>query len=500
MVQQQAIRAASDPQAMEGPIDPATYRLGPGDGLYLNVYSAHSLDQDITVTPEGKLIVPQTGSIDANGLTINEAEKKIGVLLAREYRKPEVALSLRRMRTMKVSVLGDVLVPGVVTATAQQRLSEVVDRAGGFLKQSSLRNITVRRQDGSIRTKADLVKYFSSTDLSLNPYLEGGDVIVVPPVTRVVTLNGAVVNQGVIEFVEGDSLSTLISLARGFLPSAKPDSVEIARFDPQNPSVARRFYVNMMKHEDVALAEGDVIFVRAISQYHLQRVVSIAGEVEYPGKYSIELGETRLSNILTRAGGILPTGSIDEAAVIRRVGIGSWEQDPEWIRLQQMGPASKDRMSDDEYNYLTARMRQMGRTVMVVNFRALLDNHDASQDILMREEDSIWIPRARGFVNVTGSVNNQGNVILIENGTVDDYIEHAGGYASNADKSAVRIINARTSSYINPRSEKNYHIGPGDTIVVPSEHSDFWKNFASVTALTAQVITILAGIFLLVKK
>jgi protein involved in polysaccharide export with SLBB domain len=158
------------------------------------------------------------------------------------------------------------------------------------------------------------------------------------------------------------------------------------------------------------------------------------------------------------------------------------------------------RISDDQFNYYMARSRQLGRSIMIVNFRALLEKGDASQDIAMRDEDSIWVPRARGFVSVIGSVNNQGNVGYIEGGTFRDYVERAGGYSSSADRGEVRVINSRTSSYINPRSDGDYKIGPGDTIVVPAEHSDFWKNFALATAITAQIITILAGIFLLSKK
>ena len=76
LMQQQAIRAGTDGQALESAVDPKTYILGPGDGVYLDVYSAHFLDQDLTVTPEGRIIVPRTGQIDVAGLTIPEAEKK----------------------------------------------------------------------------------------------------------------------------------------------------------------------------------------------------------------------------------------------------------------------------------------------------------------------------------------------------------------------------------------------------------------------------------------
>src|SRR5207244_1816378 len=114
--------------------------------------AAHFLDQDLTVTPEGRIIVPKTGQIDVAGLSIPEAEKKINVLLEKEYKNPQAFLSLRRLRTMKVSVLGEVLSPGVHQATAMMRVSEIIDKAGNLTERSSLRNIEIHHADGSLRT------------------------------------------------------------------------------------------------------------------------------------------------------------------------------------------------------------------------------------------------------------------------------------------------------------------------------------------------------------
>ena len=75
---------------------------------------------------------------------------------------------------MKVSVLGEVLSPGVHQATAMMRVSEIIDRAGNLTEKSSLRNIEIHRPDGSLRGKADLIKYFNTGDLSANPVLKEG--------------------------------------------------------------------------------------------------------------------------------------------------------------------------------------------------------------------------------------------------------------------------------------------------------------------------------------
>ena len=500
LAQRQAIRAGYDVQALEGPVDPKTYILGPGDGVYLNVFQLHSLDQDLTVTPEGLLLLPRIGEVSVAGLTVVEAEKKVNELLAHDYKSPNASLSLRKLRPIKVSILGEVLSPGVQSATALQRVSEVIDKSGGFKQISSLRNIEIRSATGALRAKADLFKYYAIGDLDANPMLQSGDVIYVPAATRFVTVNGAVVSGGRFEYVPGDDLATLVHLAHGFLPAALQDTIQIARYSTANPNVADLQTVVYAKGQDTKLEEGDQIFVKGRTEYHQPHIVSVGGEVRYPGRVNIVPGETRLKDVLNTAGGVLPTGSLDEAVVIRRTGTGNWENDVELQRLQNVGMLRKEGMTDEEYTYYLARMRQYNRSVMVVDFRALMERNDNSQNILLREEDSIYVPRARGFVTVSGSVNSQGNVGFIDGGTYEDYVAKAGGYTSSADRSAIRVVNAKTGSYIDPRSESSYRIAPGDMIIVPQERSEFWKNLGTVTAMTAQVLTIVAGIFLLVKK
>jgi protein involved in polysaccharide export with SLBB domain len=498
--QRQAIRAGYDVQALEGPVDPKTYILGPGDGVYLNVYELHSLDQDLTVTPEGKLLLPRIGEVEVAGLTVTDAEKKVAELLSHDYKSPNASLSLRKLRPIKVSILGEVLVPGVQSATAMQRVSEVIDKSGGFKKISSLRNIEVRSATGSLRTSADLFKYYALGDLSANPMLQSGDVIYVPAATQFVTVNGAVVNSGRFEYVKGETLKQLIGLAHGFLPSAMMDTIDIARYSTTNPGSAQLLTVLYAHGDNPVLEEGDQVFIRGRVDYHQPHIVEVSGQVRYPGRINITPGQTRLKDVLSSAGGILPTGSLDEAVVIRRIGTGSWESDVELQRLQNVNMVRKDGLTDEEYTYYLARMRQYNRSVMIVDFRKLFQNNDSTQNIVMREEDSVYVPRARGFVTVSGSVNSQGNVGFIDGGSFEDYIAKAGGYTSSADRSAVRVVNSKTGSYIDPRSESSYQITPGDMIVVPQERSEFWKNLGTVTAITAQILTIVAGIFLLVKK
>jgi protein involved in polysaccharide export with SLBB domain len=491
---------AYDAQPLEGPIDPNTYVLGPGDGLYLDVYAAHALDQDVTVTPEGKILIPRIGEAQVAGQTLAEAQKTVTKLLSKEYKSPDASLSMRRVRPVKISVLGEVLSQGVQSATALQRVSEIIDRAGGLKPTSSVRNIEIRTPTGSVRAHADLLRYFALGDLSANPTVQSGDVIVVPTATRSISIYGGVSAPQRMEFSDHDSLSTAIALAHGLLPAAITDSIEIARFSASDPSHAERMYVNYTRGDNPLLMDGDQIFIRSVTQYHVPRYASVGGEVPFPGRFAIEPGVTRLKDLIQRAGGVLQTASLDQAVLIRKVGVGTWESDPEFLHIRELAPMRKEGLTDQELAYYTGRFDQLVRATMVVDFKALMTRNDESQNILLREQDSISFPRAMGYVTVSGSVNQQGNIGYIEGGSYEDYIAKAGGYTSTADRGSVRVVNPKTGSFIDPRSERSYHIAPGDMIIVQTEHSDFWKNMQTVTAITAQVLTIVAGVFLLVKK
>lgn len=485
-------------QALEQPVDPNTYILGPGDGVYLDVYAMHGLNQDLTVTPEGRLLIPGIGAVDVAGLSITAAEKRTKAVLERDYKSPDLSLSLRNLRPIKVSVLGGVLSPGVQAATALERVSEVISRAGGFQASSSLRNIEIRTQTGALRARADLLRYYALGDLAANPPVQAGDVIVVPVAKRYVLVSGSVALPQRVEFVPGDSLSTELALCRGLLPGSDRDSIEIARFSPSDPVHAEWLWYDLAAGQDPLIQDGDQIFVHAFSQYHVPRLVAIDGEVPYPGEYPIEPGTTRLKDIIQEAGGMLSNASLTGAMLIRRSGVlNSWDNDPEFIRLKNLVPFVKEGLSEEEYSYLTARLDQYHAT-MVVDFKRLMAG-DTSQNLILREEDSIYIPRALGYVSVSGSVNDQGDVEYIPGGNWRDYINRAGGFSYNADESALRVVDPKTGSYIDPRSNSDYVIVPGDMIIVPRAEQHFWKDVGALTAMTAQVLTIVTGLFLLWK-
>ncbi|MFM7340656.1 MAG: polysaccharide biosynthesis/export family protein, partial [Bacteroidota bacterium] len=173
---------------VETPVDPAQYVLGPNDILTLFIapilykpeIPSHA---DIPVSPDGRFVIPGIGAINVGGKTLAEAEQLVKDEVTKILKTNGVSLSLRKMRTFKVFVRGAVRKPGIIPATPADRVSEIIDRAGGLMFDASMRNIDITRtltQDASIHVPVDLHDFYFKGDKSGNPFMHGGDVIFVP--------------------------------------------------------------------------------------------------------------------------------------------------------------------------------------------------------------------------------------------------------------------------------------------------------------------------------
>ncbi|MBM4174383.1 MAG: hypothetical protein FJ212_08545, partial [Ignavibacteria bacterium] len=135
---------------VETPIDPSSYILGPNDILTLFIapilykpeIPSHA---DIPVSPDGRLVIPGIGAIHVGGTSITQAEEKVREEVTKILKTNGVSLSLRKMRTFKVFVRGAVRKPGIIPATPADRVSEIIDRAGGLMFDASMRNIAITR-------------------------------------------------------------------------------------------------------------------------------------------------------------------------------------------------------------------------------------------------------------------------------------------------------------------------------------------------------------------
>lgn len=490
--------------SLEGVIDPTQYRLGPGDRLEFDVWGSIEEQHELVVAPDGRIGVPGVGELVVAGLTVATADSLSRVAAHQSYPHADTNLRLIGVRMMKAIVSGAVAFPGVYEVAAVDRLTTLIERAGGLLTpaeevreegvavalptrpQSSLRHLTISSRAGAVR-EVDLLRFYTTGNLGYNPVLSDGDAVHVPLVSRetgVVTIFGAVKNPQEFEFVAGDRLRDLVALAGGFRDHALVSDVTIVRFGPDERSHSElQADLSDALQPGPYLAPDDRIFVRRQPDYRRKYHVSITGEVRFPGTCPIEKDNTRLTDVVAACGGLTDRANLYSARVIRRSMAGI--EDPEFARLKVMSVAD---MSDMEYEYFKSRSRE-GIPPVVVNFRKLFLEGDKSQDIVLQGGDEILIPTQSPTVKVVGQVNSPGLIRYAVGEGYEYYIRKAEGYSWNARKGKLRLIKAHSGMSVKPNKSTPVEIG--DAIFVPEKRdTDWWGLSKDLLLAASQAATV----------
>jgi polysaccharide export outer membrane protein len=160
---------------------PSDYVIGPGDVLQVTVWKNETLSRVVPVRPDGKISMPLLHDVQAAGLTAMQLRDKVATALAEYLPNPEVSVSVNEVRSLRISVLGEVQKPGVLELRGQTTILEAIAMAGGFRDFASPSKIMVIRNDERGQTTRLRFNYNRATmgdepNLTLRP----GDVVVVP--------------------------------------------------------------------------------------------------------------------------------------------------------------------------------------------------------------------------------------------------------------------------------------------------------------------------------
>ncbi len=476
-------------QVLEKSIDPMEYVLGSGDELSIDVWGQINVHHVSSVTPEGNLLIPRVGRVQIGEMSLAEAKDTIRQTILRSFINAEVTVTLLKLRKVKVVVGGAVETPGIYSVYANTRVSEVIAEAGGFLDEASRRNIILTRPDGSTVT-VDVFRVETLGDRSRDPFVFGGDVVFVP--TREDDINtvgiyGAVRSEGEYEYAPQDSLLDLIRLAHGLTLDVDLLQGELIRFNSDNlttrtiPIDLKLLLAGGHPDENLPLMPDDRAFIRMIPKFHKKDQVIVRGEVYYPGTYHIEEDETKLSEVIARAGGFTPNASLAEAEMIRSYNV----VDPEFERLKNIPVAD---MTESEYEYFRLRSRENPGRV-ACDFEKLLVEGLKEYDVGLKSGDVINIPPKSMVVNVTGSVVNPGLVPYEPGKDYRYYIGRAGGFSWKARKNSILIVKGQTGERMKP--SKRRKIDPGDIILVPEKPDrNYWKFFRDTMLVLGNIATI----------
>lgn len=472
------------------------YIVGPGDTFSIHIEAGEEpVTLPVLVNAEGKLVIPYVSAIQVAGLNLGECRKRIQDAVSDNLRSLDIQISLARLRSFPVNVVGQVVHPGTYMVEGTEQVSELISLAGGLLQppdgRASHRNIQIQRLSETGRPidterRADLALWRLSGDIAHNPFLLDGDQVFVPVLTDSVRISGAVYKPGSYEFVAGDRVSNLIALAGGLHGDAATASAGLLRSlfaegSEERHSIRISQALTGDADADLPLRAGDKLHVAV-----KERRVNVEGEVYFPGTYFIGAGMT-LTDLIGNAGGFTSRASLAQSIVVRRVEFPRGVAGPK--QLQSVGPIS---LTDAQRTYMAMQKQQMsGR--LPVDFVALFENKDDSQNILLRDGDIVRIPRLVPSVAVNGYVITPGAIPYEPDLGVQDYISRAGGLNEQAERGEIYVIQGSTGNWT--KASRVHQVNPGDTIFVMGRKPVHgWRLFRETLVVLSQVAALVIAV------
>ncbi|MFN0158927.1 MAG: polysaccharide biosynthesis/export family protein [Bacteroidota bacterium] len=505
------------PVAMDAPVNPAEYSVGPGDVLAINVWSSAPKEHTVTVTPEGMMLIPNVGLIDVRGLVLQAAKEKIVERMRRFYTQGDMTVTLLSPRRVVVQIVGSVINEGTYEMSSVERVDQLVTKGNqptesqlndrdfaakvDWARQSaSHRHIVLQRRDGTVH-KIDLIKYYATGEGRFNPYLHEGDQVFIPelsPLSRSVGVYGAVVREGTFEFVQGDRLSDILQWSLGATPQASNGATLLTRLTPDGNSMdSIRINLSDAARDgagDIELRPGDRLIVHADAELRQNYIVAVEGEVRFEGRYPITRGTTRLTEVITSAGGFTETAFLAGATVLRKT---PGFNNPDRLEEEQLRTMRASLSNQDSGYYVTETAVRLKGELVSVDFTKLFKEGDASQDVILQPYDEIRIPARTMTIYVFGQVLSPGHVPFVVGEDASHYIERAGGYTQEARSGDVKIIKASTRVWLDPDETT---VEDGDFIWVPREIHYPFSYYITTYAQVASIIGVVATVALLIHN
>ncbi|MBN2365884.1 MAG: polysaccharide biosynthesis/export family protein [Calditrichaeota bacterium] len=296
-------------QILAKEIDSTEYILGPGDQLLIKIWGPLENQFLAEITPEGYIVIPTVSDIKISGLTLAAGSDKIRHKLQNYYKNSSFTIRLIKMRKFRIYIVGEIKTPGTYYIRAVDRMSDVIELAGGFTQWADETQIEVREEKGN-NYHYNINNFFLSGNLDDNPTLDGGNIIYVPPIDlekNYVVVEGNVGSEGIYQIQQGEDIYTFMTRIRAINRRSNLNNIIIVRREE------KKIYdlindISIVRETE--LKSGDRIIIPS----NRDRVY-VKGEVFQPGPFPY------MANFVARdyAGmaGLLETGkSVDNIYVI----------------------------------------------------------------------------------------------------------------------------------------------------------------------------------------
>jgi protein involved in polysaccharide export with SLBB domain len=390
---------------------PRDYTIGPGDELTAYIYGYSQSQLEMTVNSDGFAFVKAVGPVQLSGRSIEQAQKELITRLAPYYNNlgaPGSAAStflqirLGRIRTIRVTVLGEVTTPGTYNVSSLSTALNALYLTGGPNELGSFRQINVVRKNKVVAT-LDLYELLMNGTLTTDTRLQDNDIIQVNVYKKRVEIKGNVKRPGLYELLDNETISKVIDYSGGFTDNAYTERLKLLGLTAKERRIVD---VRSAEYDKYIPSNGDEITAEMLLP-RFENMVTIVGPVYRPGQYSLDQNKSLLQLVKSAEGltGEAFTGRIN---VIR----------------------TREDLSVENISINLADMMN-GKV----------------DDLLLRREDQVIIPskfqlREGAFIKIIGEVNQgpEVNLDYTSNLTLEDAIIRSGGFKESAATSQIEIV------------------------------------------------------------
>lgn len=429
---------------------PASYELGPGDEVVINIWGAAENNYTLQVNREGAIRIPTVGPVFVSGFTMKEAREVVRSRLKQIYAginasdnspyKVFVNVALSSVRTVQVNIIGQVEVPGTYNLSALSTVLNALYASGGPTKQGTMRKVKLVRNGEEI-VFFDIYDYLVNGSQEGNKTLQDQDIIIVQPYVSRVTITGAVKRPGIFELLPDESFSDLLKFTSGFTSNAYKERVVLERIQGDRKVIREIIVENA---NTIPLQDGDIINVRQIIDKFENRI-RIEGAVYRPGTYEYTEGLT-VEDLIEKAAGV------KDDAFLERGLLYSTED---------------------------------GVTESVTAF-SIRDVISGNMNLPLKPDDRVKIfnkydLQEERMVSINGAVNSPGSFPYIESLSIEDLVIMAGGFQEGANVNQIDVFRKVTDNEFETLSQsfnisangtleleggESFILGPGDRVSV----------------------------------
>lgn len=401
----------------------------------------------------------------------------------------------------RVELKGAVYRPGMFAiGDGLKTVRDLIDKADGVTEDAYTDRVLLYREGPE--------KQLEVVALDLKDILRGAapditlkrnDMLVISSVNELeergdVYIGGQVARPGAYPYAANSTVEDLIFQAGGLLEGASTARVDISRriVDPSateaTNQLAQEFTVSIENGLAVGKGKGfrlkpyDRVEVRRSPGYAPQETVAIDGEVLFAGTYTLRKRNERLSEFVTRAGGLIDGAYIKGAHLSRRLSESELAARKEALRLAMSNNSENmgDSIAIDKIDL--SNMYNVG-----INLEKALANPGSDYDLVLMPGDSLYVPEKQSTVKISGDVMFPNAVIYEPGKKLSHYISQAGGYGQRAKKGKAFIV------YMNgtvARAKRNTPIEPGCHIIVPSKPQNGGTDWSKILTLTTGFMSV----------